>query len=391
MRKRVLRIALLLLIMFPAMKLTARTQREETVAQFGVPVTGAQTLDLSGLWRVKEAAFLDDKMTQLDFDDHDWRMVNVPARWKDQGIEPAAGIPKVAIYRRTFSAPDSWAGKPIGVAAWLFPKHSTVTLNGSRVEPSGEAPWFYADVTDLLNKSGDNVLVVSTQFDGIYEMALPNPPRVGPLDTWQRSALTETALTPEINGEALKATLYTQDSSNPRPAVLMVGTGSHGLGFTEPFIPIARELAYAGYVTMPIALIGQTPENINQVIEYLKKRPEVDPTRIAVIAGVASAVPVLEQIAAQQSLAAVVTLSTKDAPGAKGLTVPVLLIATERDQTGPSNIYARRVAESLAGPHETLILPGTENGMGILDSGWNPVRQSILGWFRKYLATTASH
>jgi dienelactone hydrolase len=385
-----MRLIVLCVVCVLAFPLTIRAQQTATESREGVPPGGASILDLSGEWRVNTVSFLDEKMTLPDFDDHDWRTVKVPARWSEQGIEAGTGMPKVAIYRRTFRALADWGSKPVGIAAWLFPARSTVFLNGKRVEPKGESPWQYASITDLLKADGDNLIAVTTQFDGVYEMAFPNSPRVGPIGTWDIPALQTRELTITIGSDTAKATLYTLPGDNPRPGVLMISTGSHGLAFTEGFIPLARELAYAGYVAMPAALNAQTEDNINAALDTLRQQPGVAKDRIAVIAGVSSAVPVLEQVAAKQSLKAVVTLSTKDAPGAKGLNIPVLLIATNRDQTGPASTYAQRIAANLAGPHDTVILPGTENGLGILEPHWNIARQAILNWFDKYLAAKSS-
>jgi hypothetical protein len=360
-------------------------QQSSQTTRYGVPPAGEQVLDLSGTWRVKTVTFLDDQMTLPDYDDHDWNEVSVPARWSEQGIEPAPGLPTVAVYRRTFRAWDSWTDQPIGVAAWLIPSHSTVTVNGTRLEPHGQAPWLYAEVTDLLNKSSGNVIVVTAQFDGIYEMAFPNPPRVGPLGEWLIPAIQETAVSFDVEGKTVESTLYSMPSDEPRPGVLLLGTGSHGLAFVEPFLPLASELVYAGYAALPIALDSQTPQGIADALAALRDLPGIDGSRIGVVAAVSSAAAALEQASAGNPPAAMVTLSSPDVKTLDSLAVPVLLIASAQDQTGPTAIYAQRIAEKLSGPSDVLILPGSASGLGILDTGWNPVRESILGWFGKYL------
>jgi hypothetical protein len=363
----------------------AAAQQVPQATLYGVPPGGEQVLDLSGTWRVKTVTFLDDKMTLPDYDDHDWNEVSVPARWSEQGIEPAPGLPTVAVYRRTFRAPDSWTDQPVGIAAWLVPGHSTVTVNGTRLEPHGQAPWLYAEATDLLNKSSENVIAVTTQFDGIYEMAFPNPPRIGPLGEWLIPAIQETAVSFEVAGKNVESTLYTVPSEEPRPGVLLLGTGSHGLAFVGPFLPLAGELAYAGYAALPIALDSQTPQGIAEALVALRDLPGIDGSRIGVVAAVSSAAAVLEQASMENPPAAIVTLSAPDVKTVDGLAVPVLLIASAQDQTGPAAIYAQRIAEGLVGPSDVLILPGTASGLAILDTGWNPVRESILDWFGEYL------
>lgn len=365
---------------------TAHAQDDDasTETRYGVPPDGALILDLSGTWRVQTAPFLDNTMTQPDYDDRDWREVEVPARWSAQAIEPNVGMPLVAVYRRTFLTRAEWTGQPVGVAAWLNPGHSTVTLNGVRLESEGDAPWLYAEVTDRLDWESDNVIVVTTQFDGAYEMAFANPPRVGPLGEWELPALQETPVSLEVAGETIEATLYTASPDEALPGVLMIGTGSHGLAFTEPFLPLARELAYTGYAALPVALNAQTPENIDQALDALRNLPAVDGNRIAVIAAVASATAVLTQPPGDAAPVAIVTLSAGKSEVAAGFSLPVLLIATTRDATGPASFYAESIAESLEGPHEVLILPGTESGLAILDAHWNAVREAVIEWFGTY-------
>lgn len=353
---------------------------------FGVPPDGEAALDLSGTWRVDTVMRLDEAVYAIDFDDTDWREVAAPARWAEQGIEPGSGIlPTVAVYRRTFEAPSEWQGQAIGLAAWFTPQ-SRVALNGIELTPQGTAPWLYADVSDLLRTDALNTVVVSTQLDGIYDTVLPNPPRVGPLGEWTLPPVVEIPVTLEIAGRQYEATLYTGDPEATRPGVLMVGTGSHGLAFTEPYLPLARELAYEGYAALPLALETQSVETIRGALAALRGLGPVDGAQIAVIGAVESADVALLQAAEETAPQALITLSTRQRNLPATIGVPVLLIATTQDALGPTNSYAARIAETLIGPSKVLILPGKQSGLSILEGHWNDVRRATLDWLALYVS-----
>jgi pimeloyl-ACP methyl ester carboxylesterase len=378
-------LSVILLVLPVSVSQVSAQPDDPTERRYGVPPGGDLVLDLSGSWRVNTVTFLDEAMLQSDYDDSEWREVQVPARWSEQNITPTSSMPLVAIYRRVFETLDEWGDQEIGVATWLFPAHSTVSLNDVRLEPEGETPWFYADVTALLKPGGQNVLVVTTQFDGIYEMTLANPPRVGPLGEWELPSVEEIPVEFEIDGETVESTLYVLSGDEPRPGILMMGTGSHGLAFTEPFIPLARELAYNGYAVMPVAVEHQSTAAVEQAINELRALPVVDADHIGLIGAAESADAMLLHAPSPQPPQAIVTLSARQKDIPENLKVPVLLIATTQDALGPTNVYAERIAEQLAGPASVLVLPGSQSGLTILDGHWNPVRQAILDWFSSYL------
>lgn len=359
-----------------------------TQTVFGVPPDGEGVLELSGVWRVSTITRLDEAVYATDFDDTDWRKVTAPARWSEQDIEPGGGIlPTVAVYRRSFGAPSEWQGQAVGLTAWFTPQ-SRVALNGIELKPQGDAPWLYADVSDLIQYAAPNVVVVTAQFDGTYETLLANPPRVGPLAEWAPPSLVEVPVTLEIAGQVYDVTLYTGDPETARPGVLMVGTGSHGLAFTEPYLPLARELAYAGYAALPLALETQSTATIRDALVALRGLEQVDSAQIVVIGAVESADAALLQAAEDTAPQALITLSARQRDLPTTIQTPVLLIATTQDALGPTNIYAGRIAETLTGPSEVLILPGKQSGLSILEAHWNDVRRATLDWLADYVPAT---
>lgn len=361
-----------------------------TQTVFGVPLEGEGVLDLGGAWRVETITRLDADVYAAEYDDSGWREVTAPARWSEQDIEPGGGIlPTVAVYRRTFDALEEWQGQTIGLAAWFTPQ-SRVALNGVELEPQGNPPWLYADISDAITYDAPNFVVVTAQNDGTYETLLPNPPRVGPLREWETPAVVEAPVTLNVAGVQYEATLYTGDPAAPRPAVLMMGTGSHGLAFTEPFVPLARELALAGYAVLPVALETQSVETIGGALDALRAIEQVDGAQVAIIAATESADAALLQLAEDSAPQTLITLSARERHLAGGIETPVLLIATTQDAIGPTNVYAERIAETLAGPSDVLILPGKQSGMTILEGHWNDARSAALDWLARYLPVESS-
>ena len=350
----------------------------------GVPPNGADVLDLSGKWRMSTVTFLNSDVTAEQFDDTSWVEVSVPDRWSNQGIKAVAGTPTVAVYRRTFPTQAEWKDQKIGLAAWLFPMHSHVFLNGTALEPEGTFPYLFADVTTLLKASGDNVVAVASQFDGIYESAFPNPPRVGVIGTWDVPETEETTVKFAVGDKTIEATAYSLAGTKPHIGILMIGTGSHGLGFTEPFIPLARELAYAGYVALPMTLPAQTPEFINPALAALRNMSAFSIDGIGVIAAVSSATNVLQKGIDRTDMQVLVTLAAGNAKVEDGLSIPTLLIASTMDPNGPASVYASKIAKKLSGSSQVLILPSNQSGLALLDEHWNPIRETILQWFAEY-------
>lgn len=381
------RVILVLICVLLAASTVSAQEGDSTVPVYGVPLEGKTVLDLSGPWRVTTIKRLDEELYAAEYDDTNWREVLAPARWTEQDIEAGSGImPTVAVYRRTFEALSDWRGQAIGLAAWFTPQYSRVALNGIELTPEGEAPWLYADVSSLIRYDAPNVVVVTAQFDGTYETLLSNPPRVGPLGEWAQPFVVEVPISFEIAGQTYDATLYTGDPETARPGVLMMGTGSHGLAFTEPYVPLARELAIAGYAALPLALETQSVETVRDALAAVRSLEQVVGDQVAIVGAVESADIALLLAAEEGAPQTLITLSARqrDLPGT--IETPILLIATMQDALGPTNVYAERIAETLAGPSEVLILPGKQSGLSILEGHWNDVRGAVLGWLGVYMS-----
>ncbi len=129
--------------------------------------------------------------SRSDFDDHDWRMLDLPHDWAVElpfvndpelvghGSKPLGrAYPATSIgwYRKTFTVPASDLGRRLWIEFDGVYRDAMVALNGYFLgrEMSGYAP-FRFDVTDFVNYGGNNVLVVradATENEGwFYEGA----------------------------------------------------------------------------------------------------------------------------------------------------------------------------------------------------------------------------
>ncbi|MCR5454186.1 MAG: DUF4982 domain-containing protein, partial [Bacteroidales bacterium] len=106
-----------------------------------------------------------------DFKDGAWRTLNLPHDWSiegefsDQHPATAGGgaLPGgYGVYRKYFNTPDLTGGKRVFLCFDGVYWQSTVYVNGKKAgfRPNGYVGFEY-DVTDLLNKSGDNVVAVT--------------------------------------------------------------------------------------------------------------------------------------------------------------------------------------------------------------------------------------
>mgnify|MGYP002624447218 CR=1 FL=1 len=120
-------------------------------------------------WRFSLDA--DSTAVAPDFDDHEWRVLNLPHDWSIEGefsdknpATPGGGaLPGgYGVYRKHFETPDLSGGRRVYVCFDGVYWQSTVYVNGKKAgfRPNGYIGFEY-DITDLLNNSGDNVLAVT--------------------------------------------------------------------------------------------------------------------------------------------------------------------------------------------------------------------------------------
>ena len=120
-------------------------------------------------WRFSLDA--DSTAVAPEYNDKQWRTLNLPHDWSIEGAfsadnpaTPGGGaLPGgYGVYRKHFKTPDLADGKRVYICFDGVYWQSTVYVNGKKAgfRPNGYIGFEY-DVTDLLNKSGDNVLAVT--------------------------------------------------------------------------------------------------------------------------------------------------------------------------------------------------------------------------------------
>ncbi|MBC8096791.1 MAG: DUF4982 domain-containing protein [Akkermansiaceae bacterium] len=131
------------------------------------PVTGRKTLNFDADWRFLKG---DAEADKAEFNDSNWRKLNVPHDWSIEGpfsetnkTGGAGGfLPSgVAWYRKSFTLGSNDVGRSVWVEFDGVMEHSDVWINGRHLghRPNGYVS-FNHDLTPHLNFSGTNVLAV---------------------------------------------------------------------------------------------------------------------------------------------------------------------------------------------------------------------------------------
>jgi pimeloyl-ACP methyl ester carboxylesterase len=199
------------------------------------------------------------------------------------------------------------------------------------------------------------------------------------------------------DGLRMQATLYPADAQ-PAPAVLLL----HMLnGRKEDWLPLVTPLQQAGYTVLAVDLRGHgvtgsvanwttARQDVLDMIEYLRLRPEVDAGRIAVIGASIGANLAISGCAMNTFCSAVVALSPGlDYQGvvAEGAVAqlgdrPLLLAAAQGDGYAAQSVQA---LDGLAsGPHELMLLTGSAHGTNLFDAQPDFAR-TILVWLQGHL------
>lgn len=174
-----------------------------------------------------------DGPAKPDFDDHTWRVVNVPHDWAvELPFEPSASpshgykplglrFPETSIgwYRKTFHVPESDLGRKISLQFDGIYRDARIFVNGFLLgqEPSGYLGVSY-DITDYLNYGGDNTIAVRADASmeegwfyegaGIYRhvwMTKTNPLHLEKEGLWVRTEGLGEASTVRIDTEIVNA------------------------------------------------------------------------------------------------------------------------------------------------------------------------------------------
>ena len=100
----------------------------------------------------------DKKWFEVDYEPKEWRRINIPGYWEDQGARDLNGV---VWYRRTIELPASMEDEAATVFLGRIVDADELYINGERVGGTGyQYPQRRYDVPENLLKAGENVFVV---------------------------------------------------------------------------------------------------------------------------------------------------------------------------------------------------------------------------------------
>ncbi|WP_146395270.1 sugar-binding domain-containing protein [Planctomycetes bacterium CA13] len=159
---------------------------------FGHPSNAKQDFEFgTGYFSYLAKAGYGDGASAFDFDDSEWRTINLPHDWAveapfenngnhSQGYKAVGrNFPERSVgwYRKKFTVPETDNGRRVVVEFDGVFRDAKVFCNGFYLgtEPSGYIP-FRFDLTDYLNFGGDNVIAV--RVDATMEEGRSDEPRL---------------------------------------------------------------------------------------------------------------------------------------------------------------------------------------------------------------------
>ena len=240
-----------------------------------------------------------------DFDDKDWRKLDLPHDWSIEGqIQPknptgnAGGFFPAGIgwYRKTFKTPAEWRGKSISIYFEGVYMNSEVFINGKSlgVYPYGYSSFSY-ELTPHLDFDKENVIAVrvdnSQQVNcrwysgsGIYRhvwMMFTNPVHVA---HWGVGIST-----PEVTSKkatVLVKTLVKNETTTPQSVVVKTllwdkSAKSVGNGQVKIELPAnsEKEITQAIQVSNPLLWTPETPNLYQTQIQVIKDKQVVDDSK----------------------------------------------------------------------------------------------------------------
>lgn len=343
-------------------------------------------IDLTGKWRFSQMKAFNDSVTLPGFDDSQWAEVNAPASWDAQGLADQIGKGTVVVYRRQVEVPAEWKGKPVGIHAWFNPFASRVFVNGGQVDPVRKPFAAYADISELLVYGEKNTLTVVTQYDGFLEFTEAGPARIGLLENRPITKVVHDELTIDTpEGKADATLIYPAEKKN-LPGLILVATGSHGLGEKLNWYDLADDLARQGYVSLAVALPQQKADGVLAAVKFLREQPMVNPARMLLFGVDQSSEASVQAIEQDASIISLILLSPPQVIDEVAMIAnqPLLLIASQGDRNGLILDQVKEMAKTV-GHAQVVSLPGEGHGTFIITNTWNALRQAVLDWLKQNL------
>jgi len=129
-------------------------------------------IDLAGKWRFQKGD--DPGYKRPGFDDIDWEVVNLPAKWEnhsDYVVDPAFGW-----YRKSLVIPSGWEGKSIAIKLGMVDDADESFFNGVKIGSGGGMPpnhyseWtklrVYKVPARLINYGRENIIAIRVYDSG---------------------------------------------------------------------------------------------------------------------------------------------------------------------------------------------------------------------------------
>jgi beta-galactosidase len=240
-----------------------------------------------------------------DFDDKDWRILDLPHDWSIEGqIHPknatgnAGGFFPTGIgwYRKTFNAPPEWKGKNISIYFEGVYMNSEVFVNGKSlgVYPYGYSTFSY-DLTPYLDFDKENLIAVrvdnSQQLNsrwysgsGIYRhvwMTVTNPVHVA---QWG-IGITTPVISSKKATVQVKILVKNETTSLQRVVVksLLWDKSSESVGKSQVQLEIPanseKEITQTINVSNPLHWTPETPDLYQAQVQVIKDKQVVDSTK----------------------------------------------------------------------------------------------------------------
>ncbi|MEI6077345.1 MAG: sugar-binding domain-containing protein [Verrucomicrobiota bacterium] len=241
-----------------------------------------------------------------EFDDSNWRTVNLPHDWSVEGeFDPKSStggaegfLPQgTGWYRRTFKVPDNWRGKQVSVEFEGVYMNAHVWLNGKEL---GFHPYGYTgfsfDLTPGLNHGKNNVLAVRVDSSkqknsrwysgsGIYRhvwITVTDPVHVSPWGVFVRTTelaggKAKVAVDAEIANDGIGEAPVTTTITLMGPGDKQIGAASAEENIASgKMATMSREIE----VTNPPLWSPELPQMSSAIVRVLVRKKLVDEVRV---------------------------------------------------------------------------------------------------------------
>ena len=235
-----------------------------------------QAMSLCGTWRFAVAP--PENFANIELDDSNWNLINVPGEWVIQGFTVAKNT--AAGYRRQFTVPADWTGKRVKLRCDAVYSDATVWINGRRAghHMGGFTP-FELDITDLIRTGRENKIALAVKKESLADNKLTSFGNTSAPDSYAAHPLGGISrkitlfVVPELSVSSLHvATTFDKDFHDATLRVMLNITNQSGRDVQN--VKVRLELTDPGKVSVKIApcvvklptvKAGQTLEHVIEI------------------------------------------------------------------------------------------------------------------------------